>query len=237
MKIVVSHLTRMQKGFICVAGVDLATRQHVRPMLRSQMHKAMLSRHGGPFDIGRIVDLGWTRYSGTRPETEDYLFHASEVRVLGDMAGGEFWDLLASIARPKLGEIFGKDLVARGTHSCAVDVGRGIASLGCYVPAGRPQVCIQRRNPSGRGRIRIEFMAGSYAFELGVTDIRLYGEDHVTPDPAVVASVAERLQDKTGVILGVGLTRPYQGESDEPPRHWLQVNNLHFQEDPCWQLG
>ena len=34
MKIVVNHLTRMQLGRICVAGVDMATGKHVRPLLR-----------------------------------------------------------------------------------------------------------------------------------------------------------------------------------------------------------
>ena len=83
MKIVINHLTRMQKGCICVAGIDLATGQHVRPLLRSALRKDICARYGGPFDIGRLVDLGWTRYIGTRPETEDYLFHQSEVRSIG----------------------------------------------------------------------------------------------------------------------------------------------------------
>ncbi|NLX98974.1 MAG: hypothetical protein GXY83_22745 [Rhodopirellula sp.] len=236
MKIVISHVTRMQKGFICVAGVDLATRQHVRPVLRSQMRKALLARYGGPFDIGRIVDLGWTRYVGSRPETEDYLFHAGDARVLGDMPAREFWALLQGFAKRKLGEIFGKDLLPCGLHCCAVDEGRGIASLGCFVPSDRPRLCFQRHDPSSRGRIRIGFTSGAYDFELAVTDIRLYGEDHVTPNPEAMQRAAYRLQTAPGVILGVGLTRPFKGEADEPARHWLQVNNLHFEDDPCWRL-
>ncbi len=237
MKIVVNHLTRMQKGFVCVAGIDLATGQHVRPVLRCQMRKTLLARYGGPFDMGCIVELGWTKYVGTRPETEDYLFHQSEVRLLGEMPTGEFWDLLRGLARPKLGEIFGKDLSPRGSQSYAVDVGRGIASLGCYVPPGRPQLCLQRRGPLSRGRIRIQFKSGPYAFDLAVTDIRLYGNDHVTPDPEVVRLIADRLQNSPPAVLGVGLTRPFQADSNQPGRHWLQVNNFHFEDDPCWQLG
>jgi hypothetical protein len=37
MQIVINHLTRMQRGFMCVAGVDLATGRHVRPVLASQL--------------------------------------------------------------------------------------------------------------------------------------------------------------------------------------------------------
>jgi hypothetical protein len=70
-----------------------------------------------------------------------------------------------------------------------------------------------------------------------VTDIRLYGADHVTPDAAIVQRVAERLQGAPEVILGVGLTRAFRGADDEPAMHWLQVNNLHFPNDPVWRLG
>jgi len=236
-KLVINHLTRMQKGFICVAGVDLATGQHVRPLLQSQMRKQMLARHGGPFDMGCVVELGWTKYIGTRPETEDYQFHRSEARSIGDMPAGEFWELLKGLAKAKLGEIFGRDLTPRGRHSYAVDVGKGIASLGCYVTPSRPHLFHQRRDPLSRGRVRIEFQSGQYEFELGVTDIRLYRDDHVTPDPDVLQRVAERLQEGPKVILSVGLTRAYRRTPNEPALHWLQVNNIHFEDDPCWKLA
>lgn len=236
-KIIISHLTRMQKGFICVAGVDLATGRHVRPVLRSQMRKELLTRYGGPFDMGRIVDLGWTKHVGTPPETEDCLFHRSEVRALGDMPADEFWQRLQSLAKTKLGAIFGERLLPRGRCSYAVDAGQGSASLGCYLTTAHPRLFIERRGPSSRGRIRIAFTSGSYGFELSVTDIRLYGEDHVTPDAKIVERTAERLQADPLAILGVGLTRAFRGEPDEPALHWLQVNNIHFQDEPCWRLG
>ena len=237
MKLFITHLTRMQKGFICVAGIDLATGQHARPVLRSQMRKELLARYGGPFDIGRIVDLGWTKWVGTQPELEDYLFHQSEARVVGEMPASEFWDLLRRLAKPKLVEIFGRDLVPRGSHSYAVDVGRGLASLGCFVPPTRPRLVLQQRDETSRGRIRLEFQSGPYQFELSVTDIRLYRDDHVTPDAAVVQRVAERLQNGPDLVLSVGLTRPFHATPDEPALHWLQVNNLHFADDPCWRLA
>jgi hypothetical protein len=235
-KLVVNHLTRMQKGFICVAGIDLATGQHVRPLLQSQMRKEMLARHGGPFDMGHVIDLGWTKYIGTRPETEDYLFHRSEAKSTGEMPADEFWELLGKLAKRKLGEIFGPDLLPRGPQSYAVEEGQGIASLGCYIPPSRPQLLLQRRDPLSSGRIRLQFQSGQYEFDLGVTDIRLYRDDHVTPDPDAVQCVAGRLEQGPDVILGVGLTRAFRGAPNEPALHWLQVNNIHFEDDPCWKL-
>ncbi len=236
MKIVVNHLTRMQKGCMCVAGLDLATGRHVRPMLQSQMRTSFLARHGGPFEMGAIVDLGWTKRVGQRPEIEDHLFHRSEARQIGDMAAGEFWQMLEAAAQPKLRLIFGDDLQQRGRRSYGVDVGKGAASLGCYVAASRPQLCIQRRGEQSRGRIRIEFSDGQYDFELGMTDVRLYGDDHVTPDDAVVQRTNQRLQSAAKVILSVGLTRPFRSTDDQSELHWLQVNNIHCQDDPCWRL-
>jgi hypothetical protein len=33
-------------------------------------------------------------------------------------------------------------------------------------------------------------------------------------------------------ILAVGLTRAYQKSPKGPTRHWLQLNNIHLQDDP-----
>ena len=78
---------------------------------------------------------------------------------------------------------------------------------------------------------------GKIPLNLSVTDIRLYGADHITPDPAAVAVANERLASSAEVLLGVGLTRAYvDWLSNQPPLHWLQVNNLHFIEEPIRRL-
>lgn len=237
MRIVVNHLTRMQKGFICVAGVELATERHVRPMLQSQMRTRFLARYGGPFEIGEIVDLGWTKPIGEPPAVEDHLFHRSEARRAGDLGPDEFWQLLQRIARPTLREIFGDALGRQGPRSYGVAVGNGSASLGCYRPASLPRLFVQKRDAESHGRVRIELQAGDDQLDLGVTDIRLYGPDHYTPDPQTVDHINARLQAAASVILSVGLTRPFAGSDEREPCHWLQVNNLHFPDDPCWRLG
>src|SRR3990172_1992024 len=101
MLIVVNPLTRMQQGCMCVAGIDLETGLHVRPVLDRQMTIDMLSVHGGPFDMARVVDLGETRFVGKVPEVEDQWFEASSARHLGDMPSDEFWVLLQRAAQEK----------------------------------------------------------------------------------------------------------------------------------------
>ena len=57
MRIVVNHLTRMQPGYICVAGIDVQDNEHIRPVLgREQLTVGLLARNGGAFDMGRLVD-------------------------------------------------------------------------------------------------------------------------------------------------------------------------------------
>lgn len=224
----------MQKGYICVAGIDLDTNRHVRPVLHGErLRVTLLSRNGGPFDMACIVDLGKTSHAGNPPEVEDYLFSLEGAHQTGSMNSKEFWGLLKAFAKPTLLDIFGKDLKQRGPTSCAVDVGKGTTSLGCFVPKSTPKIYLRSRN-GGPAQIRMEVTDGQFALDLGVTDIRLYDNDHVTPVSKTTNNVADRLRKGIGVILSMGLTRPFPRES---PVHWLQVNNIHLEDNPAWRLG
>jgi hypothetical protein len=232
MPIVVNHLTRMQQGYMCVAGIDLETELHVRPVLDRQMPIDMLSVHGGPFDIGRIIDLGRTRFVGKVPEVEDQWFEAAAAQHVGDMPTQQFWDVMQKTAHRKLGTIFGPDLERVGA-TCAVNETNGLRSLGCYwANSGRLFIDELRE----RHRIRFSWQSGSHSFNVPVTDVRLYGRDHVTPCHSTVASVAEKIALQPEVLVSVGLSRPYRKTADDLPRHWLQINNFHLAHDPCWNL-
>jgi hypothetical protein len=64
MRIIVNHLTRMQPGYICVAGVDVSSGQHVRPELRGRLTTDLLTLNGGPFDIASLFVSSLMRCSG-----------------------------------------------------------------------------------------------------------------------------------------------------------------------------
>ncbi|MCC7335374.1 MAG: hypothetical protein IT422_09765 [Pirellulaceae bacterium] len=223
MRIVINHLTRMQKGFICVAGIDLQTQRHVRPVLGSQLRTELLAEHGGPFALRRIVDLGKTHFVGIVPEIEDRQFNSEQVRVLGEMPDTEFLQLLDAIAEDELSKLFGPELENTRT-TCSIPAKRGLRSLG-VLRAAKVDLHLEPGH-DGLPRVRIVVETERGTLRLPVTGIELYAADHVTPDEVQVAAVNARLAAAPTALLAVGLSRPYRGSSNEPARHWLQVNNI-----------
>lgn len=237
MRVVINHLTRMRRGYICVAGINLANGQHVRPMPRNgDLRYRDLAAHGGAFEIGAVIDLGTAKPIGRPPEIEDTEFFKRSARTRPDLAATEFWTRMKSTAKTSFVDLFGRDLHEVGHAHAAVDVGHGERSLGMlHITKSRPELVIEARQP--RPRLRMNLQTGRIPLSVAVTDIRLYGPDHVTPNPAAVAAANERLTSSAEVLLSVGLSRAYSDWlSHEPERHWLQINNLHFVENPFWRL-
>jgi acyl CoA:acetate/3-ketoacid CoA transferase beta subunit len=64
--------------------------------------------------------------------------------------------------------------------------------------------------------------------------LRLYEADNETPKKKLVYHVSQRIRDGVKVVLGVGLTRPWKKEGEDKALHWLQVNNIHLEDNPTW---
>lgn len=236
MRIVVNHLTRMRGGYICGAGIDMESLGHVRPIPSGgRLSTECLCRHGGNFDMAVLLDLDTPLSLSRRPQIEDKIVDVSEIQLVGTLRPRKFWSLLTQIAKPKLKEIFGHDLVKIGSKSCGVEVGKGEASLGCLIPDSRPTLYIRGRSDRP-DQVRMGLSDGAFFLDCGVTDIRLYGDDHITPHESVVEGVGRRLKEGVDVILSMGLTRAYASSGEFEPVHWLQVNNIHLADDPGWQL-
>lgn len=237
MKILVNHLTRMHGAHICVAGLDVDTRRHVRPVLQHEAMPAdMLARYGGPFEMARIVDLGRPRPIPDRPHVEDYVFVPSWAKVQRTASADEFWNFLHQVVRARLAEIFGQEFEALGNSRFGTRLGRGEASLGCLLPRRPPELYLARSR-EGKPQIRMRLADGRVHADAGVTDLRLYQADHATPDTALVRGVAKWIRDSDCVLLSVGLTRKFRPTDRHEYRHYLQVNNVHLKEDPTWSLG
>ena len=150
-------------------------------------------------------------------------------------AAQEFWSVLEELRRPTLQEIFGASLCNVGRRRYATELGQGTASLGLLRPAEPPKLYMTQ-NRDGKPQLRMILSDGQIEADAGVTDLRLFGNDHATPDVPRVRAVTQWLADSRDVILGVGLTRKFRPSDDAAYRHWLQVNNIHFRADPIWRL-
>jgi hypothetical protein len=240
MIIVVNHLTRMRQGNICIAGVDPETDRHIRPVTRwGSMTADLLTPRGGPFDMARVVDLGRTEAAAERPHMEDHLFKPWDAELVEEFPPEDFWALLYSQSKPGLRDIFGSDLKPVGGRSLGTEKGKGDVSLGCFCPSHRPHLYCRTKGASGKLQVRIRIHDDRREFDISVTDLRLYKEDHATPDQETIERVADRLSNRVAVILGVGLTRAYAGSAEysNTPIHWLQVTNIHLADDPTWRLA
>ena len=234
MEIIVTHLTRMRRGYICAAGLCPADGQHVRPVYeKGNLGVNMLARNGGPFALGRRLDLTRVqKVEAPPPHVEDWTTDRQGIRPLGDMSPAQFWALLAAHAVPTLREAFGPALRQMGSTSFGSDPGQGATSLAYLRLAPPPTLHLVERE-SGSRQIRATLEAEATA-DLGVTDKRLYvGHAHL-PNEALVVRLQETLNKSSEVIVAVGLGRPYPpGEPNAV--NWLQLNNIFPREAPLWE--
>ena len=222
MQILINHLTRMQAGFICAAGIDLQSGLHIRPISQRPLSAQLLRCHGGPLELGRVLDMGSSSFAGSVPEIEDRMSDPTLWKAGERYSSQQFFDIVSTVASDSLTEIFGPDLQPHGGRTFVVAEQRGIRSLGCFW-AEKPRIEVDSMTK------KLTFVSSYQPFtlRLPVTDIGLYATDHVSVDEAAVAAVNEKLQVCQRAIVSVGLSRAYRKSNDQPAYHWLQVNNVH----------
>lgn len=228
MRIVVNHLTRMDAPRVCIAGIDPTSGRHVRPITGREhpLTRRLLTAHGGPFDLGALVEIGDAYPSPKRPETEDHLFRPAEAEVLGRLSPKRYLELIHEHAADRLQTIFGDDLV-RHEWNYAVEAGRGTVSLGILRVRRKPDIEKDRY-----GKLRLRLNDDDKPAFLSVTDLRLVEADHTTVKAAVVADVRARMRRGVEVLLMLGLARAFQRTGDDRERHWLQVNGICLADRP-----
>ena len=230
MLLIINHVTRMKPGFICVAGIEPETGKHIRPVLcQGLLTRNLLRKEGGVFEIGALVDLGPTKDVGCAPEVEDREFCVANLRYKYKLKPDEFWKYVSTTAQNRAKSIFGEELQQRET-SRTTEAGAGKASLGILKPARVWHIGVNDFES-----VRIYLSDGEVHPDLPVTDIRLYARDQKTARHEIVDCLERRLR-RAAAVFAVGLSRPWKKDGADAPRHWLQVNNIHLEEDPLGAL-
>jgi hypothetical protein len=229
-QIVLNHLTRMDSPRICIAGLDPASKKHLRPVTNGvrQLTRGLLAGSGGPFELGAVIELGETTPRPDRPEIEDALFDPRKADRVGQLEDDDYLKLIDRASDASLEDAFGPDLQRRGWRY-AVDVGEGECSLGCVRAQQIPDLEVDKRFGE---RLQLRFNDPNPPGYIPVNDLRFYEADHRTLKHAVVENVRDRLEDGVAVWMMFGLARAFQATGDDAERHWLQVNGLCLEDAP-----
>lgn len=228
-QIVVTDLTRMQEGRVCVAGYDEQGRC-VRPVLPPPgILECSLYLDGQavifPF---AVVTYNFVQHSPHPPHTEDILYDPSAVLGCGAVSGGERRALLCRSLSPSVASIFEQPLCVEDGHPY-VAADSGPRSLGTVLISRSPQVLFQS-DASGMIKPRLLFEDGAGApYQLAVTDLtwRYYADFLQRTEKLPGNAVAVRLQaalQGAEVFLRIGLARGWSAHSD---RCYLQVTGVH----------
>ena len=129
-------------------------------------------------------------------------------------------------SRPSLCAIFGPELRHQRDLSCTTSESHGAASLGHLRSTQPPTIFF-----NFLGRPRASLHENQFESRISIADFRLCRSDHQTPRLKLIAGITSRLRS-VPAVLAVGLTRPYQKSPNSPPYHWLQLNNIHLEDDP-----
>jgi hypothetical protein len=232
MQIVINHVTRMTtRSRICVAGINLETGQHVRPVTprTDLITRALLRSEGGPFGPGAYVDLGDVTPAPKAPEVEDHLFATANARRLHDLTAADYLETLEAVRASDVKTAFGGALLEVRRGKFAVPAGQGDRSL-AVVEVRRPALAIRYNN------LYLDLSYPDVEARLRVTDVRFYEPDHQTVVPGIVSDVERRLRSGTKVYAMLGLAREMYDEDAGGEVHWLQVNGLCLVDQPVGDI-
>jgi hypothetical protein len=219
----VTHLTRMEVGFVCVAGMDPITGAHIRPVVPGRrIRRDEIHIGGSEITIGTELNLGHVVPVPSPPEVEDHAFAPAAAKRLRDWSSADLGAFLRGHAAGTLDDIFGAGLEPDG-WTASMSAGSGSASLGCLAPSETPTVSVD-----GYRKVKLALEDEGRQFSVTVADLRLYESDQKTPNSDAIRRVQTDLRHASEVFLSVGLSRPYPKPGGTgAPRHWLQINNIH----------
>lgn len=221
MQIVVNHVTRMKtEERICVAGIDAATFENVRPVTPKTdlITRQLLRENGGPFGPGAVVDLGDVEPCPSPPETEDHLFKTAAARHLENLTDDEYLALLEEVRDGDL-TAFGPALIEVRPGKLAVKAGEGTCSL-AVVQVADPVLRVKFAN------LYMTFDTADTHAEVRVTDVRFYEADHQTIIQSRVNDVNGRIADRVEAYVMLGLAQPLYDAKSGLDLHWLMANGI-----------
>jgi hypothetical protein len=224
-ELIVTDLTRMAAGFVCVAGYDLDGRP-VR-LAAPRLHEINITTGGQPIVFpGAVVACDLLEHLPDPPHTEDYSFDPYSLRRVRRLAGAAWQAALERSLFDCVGDIFEQPIVHDNGYY--IQDGAGARSIGTIQPRGLARATYSS-SEDGTWTYRFGFFdqAGQF-YRLKITDLtwNAYCESLRGPDlePQAIATRLTQLLKSRRVYLRIGLSRKW---AKFPGRCYLQINGVY----------
>jgi hypothetical protein len=226
-QIVITDLTRMQEGRVCIAGYD----QHgqcIRPVLPPPgIHENTLyfANQAIIFPSAK-VEFEFTQPTPQPPHTEDVRYDPAFIKFIERLPEVRWHRVLEATLSNSIGAIFEQPILTEPGHY--VMDGRGPRSLGTIRPRRILQVFFEP-SPESKWQYRLRFVDGeSITYRLTITDLTWrYFCDHQRKNgnnPTQIVSTLTRSLQSSDIYLRIGLAR---GWDKFPDRCYIQITGVH----------
>jgi hypothetical protein len=224
-QLVITDVTRMNRGNVCIAGYDKAHRA-IRPVTRPGIPESILFQDGKavifPF---AVVDLTLLQDNPQPPHCEDVTFVITSVEFIRAVKSREEvlkWSLFKTVA-----EIFEQPI--NSDFGFYVMDCQGPRSLGTILPATIVKVVYAPAEDGGAWDYRLHFYDHADTFfRLKIVDFTWHHYcDSLRAqgiEPAEVAAKLTHTLKEGKTYLRIGLSR---GWKEFPDRCYLQVTGIH----------
>jgi len=227
-ELVITDLTRMQHGNVCIAGYD-AERRCIRPVLPPPgIRQDAIISAGRPLAFPFAVielDLVERQAQAAPPHTEDQFYNPASLRFLRQVPEDRRRSILKWSLFAHVGDIFGQRVLhGPGRY---VKEGMGVRSLGTLLPSQIEQV-IYEQGEDRTWDYRLRFSDAHEIYGLKIVDLTWhYYCDCLRGQGSEPLEIADRLTNMLRtreVFVRIGLSR---GWAKFPGRCYLQITGIH----------
>ena len=225
--LVITDLTRMQEGRVCIAGYD-RDGNCVRPVLPPPgIHENTLYSRGRPIVYPfAVVEYDLLQKTPHPPHTEDYRYDPASVRLIEGLDEKQKRELLDQTLFQSVGAIFKVPIFSDIGHY--VMDGMGPRSLGTVQPSQVKRVTYEQSSDE-KWKYRLGFVdGGGTTYWLTITDLafRYYCDyqHNEGQSPTTISYNLTSVLRSSEVYLRIGLAR---GWEKYPDRCFIQITGVY----------
>ncbi len=224
-RLVITDLTRMQQGHVCICGYDKA-HACIRPILLSGIPEKSLVKDGKPVIFPfALVEFDFLSPRPEPPHTEDFFYISNSPVFIQRVANRQMvldWSMFETVE-----DIF-EQPVLTDTGFSVMDC-QGPRSVGTIRPKDIHKFSYDRGIEKGAWDFRLNFSDNSgNDYRLKITDLTWHyycaSLRDEYPDPDAVANEMTKMLHSRLTYLRIGLSR---GWKEYPDRCFLQVNGIY----------